>query len=302
MIPAFNPDPGFFEQALASVLAQDPGREAMEMVVLDDASEAPAGREIAARAGGDRIEWVAHRSHVGIGRNWNACVERARGEWVHILHQDDLLRPGFYERLGAGITACPAAGAAFCRDVTIDPTGRERYAQSVLQPAAGVLEDWIGHVFLGLHLRASGLVVKRSVYEALGGFRLDLSYALDWDMWKRIAAAYPLWYEPGTYVCYRRHRGSESFGFIRSGGNIAEIGRSIALSEGLLPAAVAAEVTRKTRENYTRYAVTEAWRALVRGEVRGAAAQLREGRRLTSTGVLLRELAGLLPRMHRVVR
>jgi hypothetical protein len=38
------------------------------------------------------------------------------------------------------------------------------------------------------------------------------------------------------------------------------------------------------------------------GDVRAAAAQLREARKLTSTGFLLREIGRFLPRAHRVPR
>ena len=137
-------------------------------------------------------------------------------------------------------------------------------------------------LFVGLHLRAPALVVRREVYEALGGFRLDLDYALDWDMWKRIAAAYPMWYEPEVLACYRRHRASASFRHMRSGENIAEIGRSIELSRDELPPAIAADVTRRTRRNYTRYAVESAWRTLMDGDVASCWAQVRAACRISS--------------------
>jgi glycosyltransferase involved in cell wall biosynthesis len=295
MIPAFNPSPDFFEQALEALLAQAPGREAMEIVVVDDGSASAAGRAVAERIAGDRVEWVA-RARGGIARNWNACIERARGHWIHILHQDDLLRPGFYTRLESGITSCPSAGAAFCRDVIIDAVGSELNAQPLLRDTPGVLENWIDHVFVSLKLRASALVVRRDVYEALGGFRLDLGYALDWDMWKRIAAAYPLWYEPSVLMAYRRHAASESFAFIRTGGNIAEIARSIELSEGLLPPSIAADVSRRTRENYTEHAVTVARRALRDRDVAASVAQLTEATKLTSTLGLLKAAGRMLRR------
>jgi len=155
-----------------------------------------------------------------------------------------------------------------------------------MRTTPGIVEDWIEHVFVSLHLRASALVVRRSVYEALGGFRLDLSYALDWDMWKRIVAAYPLWYEPEVLACYRRHDDSATLAFQRSGANLAEIARSIALSEVALPAAIAATTARRARERYTRYAAGLAWGAVARRDVRAALAQLRGARRLTSTRTL----------------
>jgi GT2 family glycosyltransferase len=268
----------------------------MEIAVLDDASDSETARLIVERVGAGRVDCIRHATHLGISGNWNACVGRARGHWVHILHQDDLLRPGFYHRLSEGITACPSVGAAFCRDMVVDSEGRGRRTQRLLRDTPGMLDTWIDHVFLALRLRASALVVKRSVYETLGGFREDLHYALDWDMWKRIAAAYPLWYEPAMLACYRWHRASATGGFVRSGRNIAEIGRSITLSEKLLPTAIASDVSRRARLNYTSYAVLNAWRALLDRDVSAACAQLREARNLTSTLATLRAIGRILPR------
>ncbi|HZS34174.1 MAG TPA: glycosyltransferase [Methylomirabilota bacterium] len=283
MIPTRDPDPGYLAEALASVLAQDPGPAAMEIVVVDDGSDRLAATRRGGLPGGNRVAWTRQPRHVGIGENWNACIRRARGRWVHILHQDDLVRPGFYERLREGIERSPTVGAAFCRDVMIGPAGERIASQVPIRPAPGIVEDWLEHVFVGLHLRASALVVRRSVYEALGGFSPALRYALDWDMWKRIAVAYPLWYEPAELACARRHDGQASAAFRRSGAaHLAEIRRSIELSAPLLPPAVAPGVTRRAREVYTRYAVQSAWRALRAGGLRASLAQLREARRLTS--------------------
>lgn len=290
MIPTYEPDPDFLRQVLASVLAQDPGPAAMEIALVDDASQRVDPRDGIPPEARARVAWFRQPRRVGIGGNWNTCVARARGHWVHLLHQDDLLRPGFYARLRAGIESSPAVGAAVCRDVVVDASGTQVAAQRQLRAEAGVLDDWIEHVFVGLHLRAAALVVRRAVYETLGGFRLDLDYALDWDMWKRIAASVPLWYEPEALACYRRHGASASIGFQRVGDNIVEIARSIALSEPLLPPARAAELTRRTRETYARYAVGLAWQALEARDLRTAVAQLRAARALASPRAIAVEL------------
>jgi glycosyltransferase involved in cell wall biosynthesis len=291
MIPTYEPNPDFLRQVLDSVLAQDPGPQEMEIVLVDDASRRVDPRDCIPAGARERISWFRHEQNVGIGGNWNACVQRARGHWVHILHQDDLLRPGFYTRLRAGIESCPSVGAAFCRDVIVDRGGTQIAAQGRLREQAGIFENWIDHIFVGLHLRCVALVVKREVYETLGGFRMDLKYALDWDMWKRIAATHPLWYEPEPLACYRSHGASASIGFQRVGGNMLEIARSIELSESLLPPTTAAQVTRRSRENYTRYAVNLAWQAFAARNLRTGVAQLRAARAVGTPRAIATELA-----------
>jgi glycosyltransferase involved in cell wall biosynthesis len=294
MIPTYQPDLNYLRQTIQSVLAQDPGPDAMEIVVVDDASGVDPG--LCSTSGAeDRVSWIRQEKHVGIGDNWNTCVRRARGAWVHILHQDDLVYGGFYERLRAGIEAAPAVGAAFCRDFVTDAEGRRTQSQRFISGTAGVLEDWIEHVFVALHLRASAIVVRREVYEAIGGFSLDLQYALDWDMWKRIAARYPLWYEPAELASCRRHDGCASGAFVRCGANIAEIRRSIDLSERLLDPSIAVDVSRRARMRYTTYAVKSAYQSLKQRDVASSLAQIREARKLSSTSAVaaaIRQLVG----------
>lgn len=302
MIPTRDPHPGYLRRGLAALLDQDPGPAAMQIALVDDGSTRSDPRQCLPAGSRERVEWYRQERHAGIGRNWNTCLALARGEWVHLLHQDDLVLPGFYARLRTAIAAHAEAGAAFCRDTVIDAQGRTIGMQRLVRPTEGIVEDWIEHLFVGLHLRASALVVQRRVYETLGGFRLDLDYALDWDMWKRIAAAYPLCYVPDALACYRRHGGSASNGFQRSGANLAEIGRSIALSQAALPPAIAAETTRCARENYTRYGTRLAWDALARRDLRTALAQLRAARALGSTRTVADELGRLLARRWRTAR
>jgi hypothetical protein len=294
MIPTYEPNPDYLRRTISAVLEQDEGPTAMEIALVDDASSRLDPRQCLDDDSRGRVALFRRERHVGIGHNWNTCVERARGEWVHLLHQDDLVLPGFYRRLRAGIDSAPAAGAAFCRDFVIDGDDRRIGGQRLVRPTPGIVDDWVEHVFVALALRASALVVKRAVYEKLGGFRRDLQYALDWDMWKRVAASVPMWYEPEPLACYRRHAGRASSAFIRSGENIAEIARSIELSEPMLPPSLAAATTLRARRNYTRYAAEMAWQALAEGDPKAALAQLWQARRLTSTFAAVREFGRLM--------
>ena len=71
----------------------------------------------------------------------------------------------------------------------------------------------------------------------LGGFRDDLPYALDWDMWVRIASAYDVWYEPRVLASYRRHRGAETARLEAAGETVSDMMAAIAAISMHLPAA-----------------------------------------------------------------
>jgi glycosyltransferase involved in cell wall biosynthesis len=302
LIPTRNPNPEYLEQTLRSVLDQDPGPAAMQIEVIDDCSTRGDPESLVKTLAGRRVAFFRQPVHGGLAANWNSCIDRADGVWIHILHQDDVVRPGFYERLRSGIGTMPSVGAAFCRDTVIDADGRQKWSQPLIRNTPGIVDDWVEHIFVSLHLRASALVVKRSTYDALGGFSSDLKYALDWDMWKRIAASHAMWYEPEILACCRRHTGSASSGFLRSGANIAEIRRSIELSEEMLDPAVRSAVSVRARRYYTHYAAVTAWRAFMAGDVVCGFSQLREARKLTSALAVFLSVAHVLRRMRRIPR
>ena len=99
MIPTYKARADYLEETLKSVLQQDPGPAQMQIELVDDCSPDGAPVELVRRIAGDRIAVHREPANNGLAGIWNRCIERARGEWVHILHQDDIVLPGFYEHL-----------------------------------------------------------------------------------------------------------------------------------------------------------------------------------------------------------
>ncbi len=293
MIPTYNPIPHYLEETLNSILTQDPGSKEMQIELVDDCSSDFEPHDLLKRNG--RIGFYRQKRAVGIGANWNTCIDRARGYWVHILHQDDFVLPGFYNRLREGIEKEPGIGAAFCQHYSVDHKGHRQFLLSrVKQNVPGILANWPEYVFVGLSFQTPAIVVKRSVYESVGGFDVSFQYALDWDMWKRIATQYGLWYDPEPLACWRQHKRSTSRDVTRSGKNIAEIRRSIETSQAYLPPAIAEDTTRRAREYYTRYAVQYAGDLLFdEHDMQATIAQLWEARNLSSSSGVMKSFAKL---------
>jgi len=276
MIPCYN-RAHHLEKALASVLAQDQGPEEMQIAVVDDASTLDDPEIVVRRLAGDRVSFLRQPRNLGQFGNLNSCIERARGRWVHILHSDDVVLPGFYATLKAALASRDDIGAAYCRSATIDGNGARMRNSVPERSAPGILSGFIAMIGASNKIQTPSIVVRRSVYEKLGGFRLDLPYAADWEMWIRIAAHYPIWYEPATLAAWRVHSGSWSRITMKSGRNIADARRCIEISRSLLPREDAAAISRKARENVARLAISGAYRALLAGQFRAACCQAREG-------------------------
>lgn len=274
MIPSHD-DERFLPDALRSVLAQDPGAEEMQIEVVDDASAldpTPLVREVC----GDRVG--VHREPLNRGHvaTFNTCIERARGQYVHLLHADDAVRPGFYERLGEALDANADVGAAFCRFIAMDERGNWTSIGRLEQPDAGVIEDWQEKLATGQRLQAPCIVVRKAVYDTLGGFDSRFrSYGEDWEMWTRIAADYPLWYEPEPLALYRLGSSSLSSGALRSGENVEQLLAVIDVNRERLPPSRRDALTAEARRVTASTAVRRGVRLARSRDVRGAAAQLR---------------------------
>ena len=183
----------------------------MQITVVDDGSTSRFHEDVIRKLAPSRVELFRQPANVGLAGNWNRHA-RSRGRWVHIFHQDDLVLPGFYEAMARAANKRADAGAAFCRRVFIDGEGRELCFSTLLRPTAGILDNWIATISHGNHIQCPSVVVRRDVYEDLGGFRDDLVFVLDWEMWVRIPAHYQVWFEPEPHACYRNHGGNETRG------------------------------------------------------------------------------------------
>jgi len=110
MIPAYE-CASYLRETLASVLAQDPGPELMQIEVVDDAST-DAPEKVVEELGGGRVAFHRQPRNVGHIANFNTCLERSRGQLVHLLHGDDCVREGFYRTMQQPFTQHPEIGAA----------------------------------------------------------------------------------------------------------------------------------------------------------------------------------------------
>ncbi|WP_052667101.1 glycosyltransferase family 2 protein [Nitriliruptor alkaliphilus] len=204
MIPTYNGDPHVAD-AVASVLEQDPGPDAMQIEVVDDCSTQGDPERLVRRVGGDRVGFHRQPQNVGHGANFNTCIRRARGHVVHILHDDDSVRPGFYARLEPPLREHRDIGAAFTRSIYADADGHWRSFSRVERSTPGVIDDWLAKIASEQRTTTPGMVVRRSTYEAVGGFH-EMLRAEDWEMWVRIATRFPVWYDPSPLAVYRVDR------------------------------------------------------------------------------------------------
>ncbi|HSK21314.1 MAG TPA: glycosyltransferase [Longimicrobiales bacterium] len=286
MIPTYN-CAGYLRATLESVLSQDPGPDVMQIEVVDDHSSRDDPRAVVEKVGGGRVSFYRQRENVGNTKNFDTCLQRARGHLVHLLHGDDCVRPGFYARLEAAFASKPDIGAAFCRYAVMDEDGNPIRLAPLEQAVAGVIPDWLARIASGQRLQTPAMVVRRSTYEHLGGFAHAITYCEDWEMWVRIGAHYAVWYEPEPLALYRVHKRSLSGRMLRTGENVQYLRRVIEMNRALLPRDRVDEITRQALRNTAAAAVRRSLRLLRSGDVTGARAQFREALTCNRSPVVL---------------
>jgi glycosyltransferase involved in cell wall biosynthesis len=268
----------YLERALSSVLQQAPNPDEMQIEVIQDGTDKTVRKKIESiiqKIGGSRVCFYPVQKQFGHPHIFNLCIERAHGHWIHILHDDDWIKPGFYSTLQKGIKKEPNIGAAFCRHVELKGQGRQWFSWTERE-TPGVIPNWLERIATMCRIQFSSLVVKREVYEGLGGFYSGANSAFDWDMWKRIAIHYPFWFEPEILACTTREGFAETDHLIRSGQQIADTRKSIELSHSYFPKDIADELTNKARENYALYALDVAKLQIENHDHQAAIANIRE--------------------------
>jgi glycosyltransferase involved in cell wall biosynthesis len=208
MIPTYN-CAHYLRQTLASVLAQDPGPERMQIEVVDDCSTKDDPEAVVRELGRGRVAYYRQPKNVGAIGNFNTCVARSTGHWVHLLHGDDYVLPGFYESVETAVARRPDVGMVYTRAFVVDAEGRVDY----LMPSHRVGEEPSNDPSYLLYeniLRTPAVVVARAAYESIGGYASNLAHTADWEMWARLTARCGALGINEPLVCYRDFSGNDT--------------------------------------------------------------------------------------------
>ena len=253
MIPVYN-CASFLEEALRSVLVQAPSEQEMQIEVVDDASTDTDVEALVKRVGNGRIQYYRQPHNVGSLRNFETCINRSRGKYVHLLHGDDKVRIGYYKKIAALFHRYPEAGAAFCRYRCVDEHGKKVYDKSPEMDQEGILQNWLVNIGKFQRVQYAAIVVRREVYEQLGGF-FGIMYGEDWEMWVRIAKSYPVAYTPEILAEYRKHLDSISGSKFISGEYLQDLRHAMMLIQDHLPERQKKKILRSSKKHYANYAL-----------------------------------------------
>lgn len=176
------------ETTMRSILDQD---EDMEVLVLDNASTDGTG-DIARSFRDDRVRVVSNDRVLAIGDNWNAAVRASSGRLVKVVCADDVLRPGALAGQRAVLDDADVAVVSSKFEV-IDEQGEVKETGLGLP---GLLGRRGGQELAGVIVRrgpaefgpTAATTFRRDLFDRVGGFRGDLVFPMDVDLFARMGA------------------------------------------------------------------------------------------------------------------
>jgi putative methyltransferase (TIGR04325 family) len=205
ILPCYNDD-SFVAQAIESVLSQS--FEDFELIVTDDGSTDRTADKI--RAISDpRISFEALPENHGYSSVLNASIARARGELIALHCSDDVFLPGKLQRQVAALDADLELAAVFGKPLFIDKNGQPSAPLS--NPFDGIFIDGLADRFAWLRfflLHGNGLchptaLVRRAIYDDVGGYDPLLMQLQDYDFWIRVSGKYEIEVLNEPLIAYR---------------------------------------------------------------------------------------------------
>jgi glycosyltransferase involved in cell wall biosynthesis len=192
--PSFN-QASFLEETIRSVLEQD--HPEIEYFIIDGGST-DGSVEIIQRYAHRLAGWVSEPDR-GQTDAINKGFERARGEILAWLNSDDIYQPGAVREAVAFLQSNPQIGMVYGDANYIDQDGRTLGHFPAAQTDYRRLRQ--GYV----HIPQQSSFFRASLWEQVGPLDPSFYFAMDYDLWVRLARISELRYEPKLWANFRLH-------------------------------------------------------------------------------------------------
>lgn len=181
IVPSYNQG-RFIRRTLESILTQD--YRPLELIVIDGGSADETVSILEEFSSAPELQWVSERDS-GVVEAVNKGFARARGEIGGIQSSDDFYLPG---AIRAGVEALQAdrnLAFVFGDIAKVDADGKE-ISRSQLAPYS--LESVLT---MGTWIPQPSTFFRMDLAQELGGWREEVPYAADTDLWLRMALTRP---------------------------------------------------------------------------------------------------------------
>jgi glycosyltransferase involved in cell wall biosynthesis len=199
VMPVYNRD-RYVGAAIESVLNQT--MSGFELIIWDDGSkdQSLAIAQHYAKLD-DRVRVIAAK-HRGVAPALKAAFAATTGTYIGSVDSDDLLAPTALEETAAILDAYPDVGMVYTNYRVIDANGYDKGSGKLCQipySQERMLVD-----FMTFHFR----LLRRCVYEQVGGINESFKRASDYDLCLRLSEVTTIYHLQKSLHYYRWHGGN----------------------------------------------------------------------------------------------
>ncbi len=216
-IPTYR-RPDMLRESVESALAQITTIP-FEVVVVDNESDQKIATEVdkvIASFDAPNLRLFRNETNIGLYGNWNRCIELARGRWLTILNDDDLLDHSFIAETMEVVSTNKSISLVGCearvfsmRNKTIPQTFPARVDKFVSRLSKifckhkprelGIAE----YFFYNRHHGSLGILMERNTAIAVGGFSPEFYPSSDYLFMARFALSNNVCFLPKVLTSYR---------------------------------------------------------------------------------------------------
>jgi glycosyltransferase involved in cell wall biosynthesis len=213
VMPIYNPDPVFFENALRSVMQQT--YSPLEIIISDDCEETsdfldPLIQQLISTS--KVIRYVKNPSPKSIFSNLNNALRYTNGNFIQIFCQDDEMMPELIERHVSLLKNNTKVSLVFSQFDVIRENGKKAKLEKQLG-YRNQFPDYIPKERMAYYLLVFGclpgnlspVMMKREVFNTVGDFNPGFPIAGDFEFWSRAALHYDFYFNKESLIYIRRH-------------------------------------------------------------------------------------------------
>jgi glycosyltransferase involved in cell wall biosynthesis len=203
--PSYNRG-DFIEETIQSVISQE-FNGTLEYLIMD--GESKDGTLELLRKYEDKITLISEKDE-GYCFAINKGINLATGDVIGVLGSDDLYLPGSFQKVQKYFEENPETKWVYGKCKIINESGNiiwnwiTRYKNIMSKKFS------LRRLLTENYISEPAVFIKKEVFEEFGVFDHTLKFAMDYDLWLRIARKYPPGIITGYLASFRRHNSSKS--------------------------------------------------------------------------------------------
>ena len=187
----------YLEEAINSVLQQT--RKDFELLIWDDASTDNSVAIAKSFSKQDSRVRVVVGKHSGHSKSLQSAIEATKGSFIGQVDSDDILAPNALDETAKVLEQNDQVGLVYTNHLVIDPDSNiigEGARCKVLYSKEQILSN-----FMTFHFR----LIRRTVFDLVGGINTDFIYAQDYDLCLRLSEVTEVCHINQPLYFYRAH-------------------------------------------------------------------------------------------------